>query len=176
MNAGAGRQVARRWIAIVLTAGLVLVGGGCIDYGDGNHSAAHKCANDYNAAWSSAPGLDLEHWEPRNCPVDIETNDQLTVGGTIIERGVTWPYDGSASSVTLDAWDYYNPSSFVGWDLLATDFEWFDFETPFGGEWVSQISLTYNFGANPNWLEFRVSGNFQGSPIAWVEINNGGPE
>lgn len=89
---------------------------------------------------------------------------------------VSRAYDGSASSVTLDAWDYHDPLSFLGWDLLATDVEWFDLETPSGGDWVSRISLTYNFGSNPNWLEFRVSGNFPGSPIAWVEINNGGPE
>jgi hypothetical protein len=144
---------------------------------DPPHQIAHACPHGYNSHWQSIPGLVLEHYEPRLCPLSVGLGDPLEVGGTVTENGVSHPTPGIVEDLALTVFGTYATLVFGGDNYIDGESAVFGFETASpGAKWSAQLSLSYIFQHNPNWMEFRAYSPYGHSPKAYVELNNGGPE
>jgi hypothetical protein len=89
----------------------------------------------------------------------------------------TYPANGVTSTLVVEVFSSYSVINFSGSSSLGYETESFAYSTGFGGDWMAQAFVSFDFANNPDWLEFRVQCfSSCGFPAAYVEINNGGPE
>lgn len=127
-------------VLIVLTAGM-----SCGDNNiDMDSSDAHGCTvENVNGLWYNE-NLTLHHSDSRFCPVDVAQGTDVSGGGRVEDRGLTYPDDigeEDSARLWLDVYNKYSTCADNSENVLQSgstnSFGWSDFDADGTYEWTA---------------------------------------